>query len=746
MSCNKKLRLSTGQPPSPVASLARVRVDMTLTLDVSALKLGEDVVTIDDSIIRDTARAVSAFWFPNRSQTLDAAYKKKWFATSDTVGVVDDEIRRTFGGILRALELARGDGEVDRTSVLRAHEGWLREPSTTAALVVLLDQFSRHVYRNSDDRDARVAANDRIAVIIAEDLLDNKPDWLSELTVAEQIFVLMPFRHTQKTCPRLLRCLDLLDERAKLEDEHQDLLQKFRKTTLRCYQDLQGKQHKVGDNILEREEFTPNEDAMAAMPSHTLYRTIGAFMRENMREFGTTIAVSLSGGVDSMVLAYILKHQGYDVVTLHLDYKNRPESTEEADFVDDWSSRHGMKFERCTVAEIRRGVTPREQYEIESRKIRYGFYKASASKYGFPAVLLGHHHGDVQENIITNLMRGANLLSVNGMGECGVVEGVRVWRPMLPHPKSDVLDFAHAYGVPYFLDSTPTWSTRGKLRNQLVPLLEDMFGDGFLRNVSMLGENSDQLAEMVDTALFKPFWNSTRMSDVGCYFDCTPFVSQPIFFWKQVIRETCHGIGTNMLKDRSVRLLLSRIQKTRSSKDGWLCLKKENATFMHGNTFGIFTTEFMPRSEAIRPGMAITMNSSEESFELGHWNITLEVVPNLSDDGGRRPMEAPAITVWKVLENDISYHIPLRQLPASYVIDPEVRFPPTQNLDVMVRNALPLVVPPELSFAHLPEESRPPRKFTRWDRSTLDALTCVKVTLKFTRTKLYVVSDDEGDA
>jgi tRNA(Ile)-lysidine synthase TilS/MesJ len=55
------------------------------------------------------------------------------------------------------------------------------------------------------------------------------------------------------------------------------------------------------------------------------------------------------------------------------------------------------------------------------------------------------------------------------MSEEGVVEGVRIWRPMLPHAKDPILEFAHTYGVPYFLDTTPTWSTRGKLRNHLVP-------------------------------------------------------------------------------------------------------------------------------------------------------------------------------------------------------------------------------------------------------------------------------------
>ena len=694
--------------------------------------------------VDDAAAVILEFWFPNRAQTLEAAYKKKWFVTEEGVATVDEQIKERFGALLAQVESMMSDSAPDQQTVLDVYEVWLRAPTSTVALVVLLDQFSRHIYRRDAERDAKVQANDVIATMIAENFLDEKSDQLCELTTAQQVFLLLPFRHTQKTCERLQRCLDVIDERAVLEVENRALLDKFRKTTLRCYQDLVGKQHKDGDNILEREEFTPSEDVMAVMGSHALYKTIGAFTRKRMAKFGNTIAVSLSGGVDSMVLAYILKHQGYNVVTLHIDYKNRPESTEEADFVEDWSKRHGMVFERCTVNQIRRGVTPREQYEIESRKIRYGFYKDTSVKHGFPAVLLGHHHGDVQENIITNLMRGANLLSVNGMSEDGVVEGVRIWRPMLPHAKDDVLTFAHAYGVPYFLDSTPMWSTRGKLRNQLIPLLEDMFGDGFMRNVSMIGDNSDQLSEMVEEAVFQPFWDAMKVSDVGCYIDCTQFISLPTFFWKQVIRETCHRLGASMMKDRSVRQFLGRIKRTKSSKDGWMSLKKENATFVQGDTLAMFASEFMPRAKHICPGAKFTMESNEESLELGNWSLSLQVVANTCDESGVLPLNAPPVNIWNVLENEITYHIPYEGIPATYVIDPEVRFPPVRNLDVAVRDALPLVVPPEFSFAHLPDESRPPRKMLKWSKKALERTQCVRVQLKFRRTKLYTVdSEDE---
>jgi tRNA(Ile)-lysidine synthase TilS/MesJ len=70
----------------------------------------------------------------------------------------------------------------------------------------------------------------------------------------------------------------------------------------------------------------------------------------------------------------------------------------------------------------------------------------------------------------------------------------------------DIFDFAHRYGVPYFKDTTPHWSTRGKLRNSLLPLLDEMYGDGFLNHLSALATESAQLSELAVHSLFEPFW------------------------------------------------------------------------------------------------------------------------------------------------------------------------------------------------------------------------------------------------
>ena len=79
-------------------------------------------------------------------------------------------------------------------------------------------------------------------------------------------------------------------------------------------------------------------------------------------------------------------------------------------------------------------------------------------------IFFGHHKGDIQENVISNMMRRTSPLNLSGMNEIGTVENVSIYRPLLPHTKDDIFDFAHTFGVPYFKDTTPKWSVRGKLR------------------------------------------------------------------------------------------------------------------------------------------------------------------------------------------------------------------------------------------------------------------------------------------
>ena len=63
-----------------------------------------------------------------------------------------------------------------------------------------------------------------------------------------------------------------------------------------------------------------------------------------------------------------------------------------------------------------------------------------------------------------------------------------------------------------------------------------------------------------------------------------------------------HGLGTGMMKERSVRELLDRfnLNRRRAQRDGWITLKKQNRTFVEGHTLAMFAAEFFPAHHSVK--------------------------------------------------------------------------------------------------------------------------------------------------
>ncbi|KAJ1631692.1 hypothetical protein T492DRAFT_569660, partial [Pavlovales sp. CCMP2436] len=75
--------------------------------------------------------------------------------------------------------------------------------------------------------------------------------------------------------------------------------------------------------------------------------------------------------------------------------------------------------------------------------------------------------------------------------------GIIIWRPLLSREKDAIYKIARDYGVPWLKDSTPAWSTRGRTRNELVPLLNSMYGEGHAGHLDALARDCSQLRDLV---------------------------------------------------------------------------------------------------------------------------------------------------------------------------------------------------------------------------------------------------------
>lgn len=142
------------------------------------------------------------FWFNILSQ-------RDWFAKSDEI---DNLIRRRFREHL--LEAGR-----------RELFYWRESAQGRLAEIIVLDQFSRNIYRGN----AAAFQNDALALILAQELV-----YLGlnhELDQKQKIFSYMPFMHSESRVihEQALHLFKALgdDETLKFEELHKDIIDKF---------------------------------------------------------------------------------------------------------------------------------------------------------------------------------------------------------------------------------------------------------------------------------------------------------------------------------------------------------------------------------------------------------------------------------------------------------------------------------------------------------------------------------------
>ena len=669
--------------------------------------------------------SVLRFWFDG---DLDSLYTTRWFVQvgSQAQTALDAEVVERFGALLQRAEA----GELDH---------WADEsPRAAVALTVLLDQISRHVHR-AERR--LIEANDARALPVCEALLAR--GWDTALPTAELVFALMPLRH-QPTEARLQEVMARSRPRLARSEEDGRLLAKFMRATNLRLQHLQGQGDP--DDILEREDTEHACDQSAAADCE-LGRTVHGFLleqglvrggggdesvhggaRQGEREGGrragrqggsggcggdggggsggggtagagaappadsATLVVSLSGGVDSMVLLHLLlalrRRHGYSyrLVAVHLDYANRTESAAEAAYVRGWCEARQVTFRVRRVDEVTRGVTARDAYEKESRRIRFEAYAAALAELGGEGVFFGHHRGDVHENVLSNVMKGANLLNVAGIAPASIVSTVLIYRPMLHHPKEDIYAYSHRFGVPYFKDSTPTWSTRGKLRNQLMPLLHEVYGEGIGAHLSGIAKDSVQCAALVESQLLAPLWASAVRSRAAVWLELADYAAMPIFFWREALRHVCEKmLGTGLVREKPLLLLMERLGREPSRRrDGWLALKRDNRALLVGTTLVLFDIGLFRGHHEGRVWMAEPHAAEGEELRapssgapsvarLGAWVVTLSMAAGRGDESEEPPPRpaaagngggggggAPPAVLWSIAAGRVRYVLPGR--------------------------------------------------------------------------------------
>lgn len=271
---------------------------------------------------------------------------------------------------------------------------------------------------------------------------------------------------------------------------------------------------------------------------------------------GEEVCVSLSGGVDSMVIASILKEK-CKCTALHINYKNRVESDAEQAFLEMWCSHYGIPLKVLTM-KMTRDTSERNDYEKETNALRYSFYKENCD-----SIILGHHRNDIAENVIANVMARKSLFDLHSMPYTSVIHGVTVKRPLIDNYKCDILSFALEHGIPYFKDTTPSWSVRGRLRNSLFKSFESIYKtyDHALNN---LADECMEWKGIVHEHIIEPMYNqvyTNKPRTDNIYIRRNVLYRKPFVIWKRFFTYVLHQNGMSMISNSSMNELYNKCSK-----------------------------------------------------------------------------------------------------------------------------------------------------------------------------------------
>jgi hypothetical protein len=87
----------------------------------------------------------------------------------------------------------------------------------------------------------------------------------------------------------------------------------------------------------------------------------------------------------------------------------------------------------------------------------------------------------------------------------------------------------------------------------------EVYGDGCLKNLASLAEESDEARALFNESALKPFMEKVERFPMGIIFSTGDFAHQGSYFWKIVLKNLLHSVGLGMFSEKSVQSFLKRI-------------------------------------------------------------------------------------------------------------------------------------------------------------------------------------------
>jgi tRNA(Ile)-lysidine synthase len=215
--------------------------------------------------------------------------------------------------------------------------------------------------------------------------------------------------------------------------------------------------------------------------------------------FDDHFLVTVSGGVDSVVMAHLFQASGLKFAIAHCNFQLRSDESEhEQEFVEFLAGEfrvpcYSNRFETASYAK-EMGIS----VQMAARELRYQWFEELAEKHNFSHIATGHNKNDIVETLLLNLSRGTGVRGLMGIKPVNN----RIVRPLLFASRPMIIAYANEQALPWRDDSSnsETKYHRNKIRHTIIPALESI-NPAFIRNTLNTIKRIEQTGKLIDLLL-----------------------------------------------------------------------------------------------------------------------------------------------------------------------------------------------------------------------------------------------------
>lgn len=218
---------------------------------------------------------------------------------------------------------------------------------------------------------------------------------------------------------------------------------------------------------------------------------------ENLNPDKNRILTGVSGGVDSMVLVHLFLKAGFKVGVAHVNYGMRGvESEKDEQLVAEMARSHNLPF---FTVKFPKSQFTKGNFQDNARAFRYAWFHELAQINGFDKIAMGHHADDQIETFFLQFFRSSGIEGLAGMK----YTDNSVIRPLLAFFKKELYEYAEKHKIAFSEDVSNETDVykRNKIRNQLIPYVEEQFGDvrkNMIASINHLADTSELLYHLID--------------------------------------------------------------------------------------------------------------------------------------------------------------------------------------------------------------------------------------------------------